>query len=55
MVRWHGTSDQPARLAAGLLPPSEVKEAMADLACRALADLLRYEHDGVEQTRAQVQ
>jgi hypothetical protein len=58
MTAWvdeNGTSDQQARLAAGLLPPSEVKEAMADQAFRALADRPRYTHDGVEQMRAHVQ
>ena len=55
MTAWvaeHGTSDQQARLAAGLLPPSEVKEATADEAFGALADRPRYTHDGVEQMRA---
>ena len=58
MAAWvdeHGTSDQQARLAAGLLPPSEVKEAMADDAFRALANRPRYTHDGIEQMRAHVQ
>jgi hypothetical protein len=58
MTAWvaeHGTPDQQARLAAGLLPPSEVREAMADDAFRALADRPRYTHDGVEQMRAHVQ
>jgi hypothetical protein len=51
----HGTPDQQARLAAGLLPPSEAREAMADDAFRALADRPRYIHDGVEQMRMHVQ
>ena len=58
MTAWldgHGTSDQQARLAAHLLPPSEIRDAMADEAFRALADRARYTHDGVEQMRAHVQ
>ena len=58
MTAWvaeHGLPDQQARLAAGLLPPSEVREAMADEAFRALADRSRYTHDGVGQMRAHVQ
>jgi hypothetical protein len=58
MTAWvaeHGTSDQRARLAGGMLPPSEVKEAMTDEAFRALVDRPRYTHDGVEQMRAHVQ
>jgi hypothetical protein len=58
MIAWideHGTPDQKARLAARLLPPSEIKEAMADEAFRALTDRPRYTHDGVEQMRAHVQ
>jgi hypothetical protein len=59
MTTWvaeHGTSDQQARLAAGLLPASEVREAMADDAfCGALADRPRYTNDGVERMRAHVQ
>jgi hypothetical protein len=58
MTAWvaeHGTSDQRARLAAAMLPPSEVTEAMADEAFRALAARSSYLHDGVEQVRAHVQ
>lgn len=51
----HGTPEEQARLAAGLLPPSEAREAMADDAFRALADRPRYIHDGVEQMRLHVQ
>jgi hypothetical protein len=47
--------DQQARLAAGLLPPSKVRDAMVDEAFRALADRSRHTHDGVEQMRAHVQ
>lgn len=58
MTEWvneHGTPDQQARLAARLLAPSEIKEAMADQAFRALADRPRYTHDGVERMRAHVE
>ena len=51
----HGTPDQKARLAAGLLPPSEIKEAMADEAFRALSHRPRYTHDGPERMRAHVE
>jgi hypothetical protein len=58
IARWiaeHGTPDQRARHAAGLLPPSEVREAMADEAFRAFAHRSRYTHDGVERMRAHVE
>lgn len=58
MVAWvdeHGTPDQKARLAARLLPPSEIKEAMANEAFRALSHLPRYTHDGPERLRAHVE
>lgn len=45
----HGTPDQQARQAAGVLPIEEAIEAMADHAFRALADRQRYHYDGVER------
>lgn len=58
MIAWvdeHGTPEQKGRLAARLLPPSEIREAMADEAFGALADRPRYTHDGVERMRAHVE
>lgn len=58
MVAWvdeHGTPDQKSRLNARLLPPSEIKDAMADQAFRALSHLPRYMHDGPERLRAHVE
>lgn len=58
MAAWvneHGTPDQKARLDARLLPPSEIKEAMADQAFRALSHLPRYTHDGAERLRVHVE
>jgi len=58
MIAWideHGTPDQKARLSARLLPPFEIKEAMADGAFRALSHLPRYTHDGPERLRAHVE
>lgn len=48
----HGTADQKARQAAGLLPSDEAVEAMTDEAFRALADRPRYVHDGVSRLQA---
>lgn len=45
----HGTPDQQARQAAGVLPIEEAIEAMTDHAFGALADQPRYLHDGVER------
>ena len=58
MAAWldeHGTPDQKTRLAARLLPPSEIKEAMADDAFRALSHLPRYTHDGPARLQAHVE
>jgi hypothetical protein len=58
MIGWvdeHGTPDQKSRLNARLLPPSEIKDAMADQAFRALSHLPRYMHDGPERLRAHVE
>jgi hypothetical protein len=58
MIAWideHGTQDQKTRLAARLLPPAEIKEAMADDAFRALSHLPRYTLDGPERLRAHVE
>jgi hypothetical protein len=54
-VTEHGTPDQQSRLTAGLLSPSEVREAMTDEAFRALVDHPRYTHNGVERMRAHVE
>jgi hypothetical protein len=54
-VAEHGTPDQQARLAAGLLSPSEVREAMTDDAFRALAERPPYKHDGVDRMRVHVE
>jgi hypothetical protein len=48
----HGTPDQRARVAAGVLPLDEGIEAMAADAFQAVAHLPRYEHDGVERLQA---
>jgi hypothetical protein len=45
----HGTSDQQARQAAGVLPMEEVIEAITDQAFGALSERQRYCHDGVER------
>jgi hypothetical protein len=58
MTAWideHGTPDQKTRLAARLLPPSEIKEAMADQAFHALSHLPRYTHDGPKRLEAHVE
>jgi hypothetical protein len=58
MTAWideHGTPDQKSRLAAKLLPPSEIKEAMADEVFNALSHLSRYAHDGPERLHAHVE
>ena len=47
-----GTSDQRARLAAGVLPLEEAVEAMTDEAFRALDHLPRYQSDGVARLQA---
>ncbi len=48
----HGTSEQQARQAAGLLPMDEAIEAMADQAFRALADRPRYLRRGASDLHA---
>ena len=45
----HGTADQQARYAAGVLPMDEAMEAMADVAFAASADRPRYNPDGPER------
>jgi hypothetical protein len=45
----HGTPDQQARQAAGVLPMEEAIEALTDQAFGALAKRPRYRHDGVER------
>jgi hypothetical protein len=51
----HGTPDQQARHAVGLLSPSQVRELMANEAFGIFADRPRYTHDGVERMRAHVE
>ena len=50
----HGTPDQQARQAAGVLPMDEAIEAMTDDVFRALADQPRYLQDGVAQLQNHV-
>jgi hypothetical protein len=45
----HGTPDQQARQAAGVLPMEEAIEAITDAAFVVMANRPRYERDGVEQ------
>jgi hypothetical protein len=55
IVDWiaaHGTPDQQARQAAGVLPMEEAIEAMTDQVFAVLADRPRYEHDGQERLQA---
>jgi hypothetical protein len=47
-IAGHGTPDQQARHAAGVLPMEEAIEALTDHAFSVLADRPRYLHDGVE-------
>ena len=51
-VAEHGTPEQQARQAAGLLPMNEAVEAMADEAFAALADRPRYMRDGGARLQA---
>ena len=46
-IAMHGTPEQQARQAAGVLPLSEAIEVMTDHAFAALADRDRYRHDGL--------
>jgi len=48
----HGSADQKARQAVGLLPMDEAVDAMADQAFRALAERPRYVRDGVPRLQA---
>jgi hypothetical protein len=48
----HGTSDQQARYAAGVLPIDDAMEAMADVAFAVLADRSRYCPDGPARLQA---
>lgn len=50
----HGTPDQQARQAAGVLPMEEAIEAITDQAFAVLADRPRYQHDGHERLQAHV-
>ena len=48
----HGTAEQQARHAAGMLPMAEAIEGIMDQAFAVLADRPRYEHDGVQRLQA---
>jgi hypothetical protein len=50
----HGTPDQQARQAAGVLPMEEAIEAITDEAFRVLAGRPRYVHDGIERLQQHV-
>ena len=50
----HGTEDQRGRYAAGLLPITEVIDALADAAFAAVADVPRYPFDGAERLQARL-
>jgi hypothetical protein len=50
----HGTTEQRARQAAGVLPIEEVIEAMADDAFARLKDRSRYVYDGVARLQAHI-
>ena len=50
----HGTSEQQARQAAGVLPIEEIVEAMTDYAFSRLSDRARYAYDGVAQLQVHV-
>jgi hypothetical protein len=54
-VAEHGTDDERARHAAGLLPFKEAAEAMTDAAFRSLANWPRYARDGAVVMQAHVQ
>jgi hypothetical protein len=51
-VATHGTPEQQARHAAGMLPMAEVVEGMTDEAFAALADWPRYQRGGAAQLQA---
>jgi hypothetical protein len=53
-VAQHGTDDQRARHAAGLLPFKEASEAMTDAAFQSLIDWPRYTRDGTALMQAHV-
>jgi hypothetical protein len=50
----HGTAEQQARQAAGVLPMDEAIEAMTDEAFAVLSDRPRYVHDGLARLQAHV-
>jgi hypothetical protein len=52
LVKAHGSENQRARYAAGLLPEAEVIEALTDEAFATAADRLRYTMDGVSRLEA---
>jgi hypothetical protein len=51
----HGTADQQARQAAGVLPIDEAIDAITDQAFAVLGDRPRYEHDGIARLQAHLQ
>jgi hypothetical protein len=51
-IEAHGTPEQRARQAAGVLPMDEAIEALTDHTFAALADRPRYAHDGAERLQA---
>lgn len=53
-IATHGTPEQQARQAAGMLPMDEAIEAMADQAFTSLGDRLRYVLDGLARLQARV-
>ncbi len=53
-VAQHGSEEQRARQAAGVLPMAEVVEALTDLAFAPLGDRPRYTRDGVDRLREQL-
>lgn len=53
-IAQHGTADQRARQAAGVLPMDEAIEAITDHAFAALANRPRYERDGLDRIQTLV-
>ena len=53
-IAGHGTADQQARQAAGVLPMDEAIEAITEQAFMVLASRPRYEHDGIERLQSHV-
>jgi hypothetical protein len=53
-IAQHGTPDQQARQAAGVLPMAEAIDAMTERAFAVLTDHARYVHDGIERLQGHV-